>query len=1032
MTSGIQTTFRTACRNYKIYTKRCVMSAMRACLLTVADFGSQKQITDYPLAKIKESRGFRDLLVGFFESLINVLHETDALYTDEPLMENIARWVYTMSSSTLRPFRHTATTIALAMELALASVAGKLDDRITKTQQQVDAEKARKGKSRNREMLANLQKSLNVANHNREMCGKYMLDNFDVGFVHRYRDIDARIRTECVEALGSWIWVLPTVFMEPEYLRYLGWLLSDIVASVRQEVLRQLTRVFKRDTAKLGHFIDRFRPRLMEMATQDLDVSVRVAAVNVIEVLGENGMLEPDEIDNIGKLIFDSEPRIRKSVVKFFADIVDAAVEQKVEAMGGEEAVEEMFPESEDVDESAPRKEWLEVKVLAENLSVYESQLEDSDAEGRRVLDIPAEMISTIAPETRMSLASQVLYDKMETVKDWGILIGYLLHDHTTSSKSKSSSRNSTEATLRQNLAPTAEEEAILLEVLVAAVKQNLVHILEADKGKKKPIRGDVTESADDVALNLAQAMPKLLNKFGAEPKTATTVLRLQHLLDFDVLQQLRQDASTFEHLLDGICTQFTRHLDRDVVSSATLALLRARKCEDFEETVDLKISELWENVIDALRTLDQANELSKRGGLGAGVLSRLSNTLMKMSRLAGIKSCVDVLEAEGSLEGSKAPVIEILVSTVHRGRFEHPDEELDDLEDEAASFAINCCTSYFGWKVVSLTRAMEMQTDVTSDAISRLSKLRKDYHTNLVHTFSSRAINDDIRLFAAGSLCDLHVAFSSLKRALDHWSAVGALKKYAGLTALSPEIHPGLVPELINIFDGAERAYAKKAKKHLNEPAEDEDPIDDDQLSDAEDDEELSASEKHAAELRAEKALCEIAAKYLRAILSQVVDRTGPHAGKLRKRLLRNATKLGKNFQDTVAYLDEKKMREDKAAKARRAASRAKSRAPATQKQPAKSAEMVIEEDDSEDEQPAQEQEAEAEIVVEGNGSEDDQPEDDQPEDDQPEDDQPEEGTEEDLRQRELVDDPIEDPDSDDGDAGANNAADEESILGD
>lgn len=937
-------------------------------------------------------------------------------------MENIARWVYTMSSSTLRPFRHTATTIALAMELALAGVARKLDDRITKTQQQVDAEKARKGKSRNREMLANLQKSLNEANNNREMCGKYMLDNFDVGFVHRYRDIDARIRTECVEALGSWIWVLPTVFMEPEYLRYLGWLLSDIVAPVRQEVLRQLTRVFKRDTAKLGHFIDRFRPRLMEMATQDLDVSVRVAAVNVIEVLGENGMLEPDEIDNIGKLIFDFEPRIRRSVVKFFADIVDAAVEQKIEAMGGEEAVDEMFPESEDVDESAPRKEWVDVKALAENLAVYESQLEDSDPEGQRVLDIPAEMISAIAPETRMSLASQVLYEKMETVKDWGILVGYLLHDHTTSSKSKSSAKNSTEATLRQHIAPTAEEEAILLEVLVAAVKQNLVHIMEADKGKKKPIRGDVTESADDVALNLAQAIPKLLNKFGAEPGTATTVLRLQHLLDFDVFQQLRQDSSTFENLLDGICTQFTRHLDKDVVSSATLALLRARKCEDFEETVDLKISELWENVLDALRTLDQGNNLSKRGGLSSGVLSRLSNTLMKMSRLAGIKSCVDVLEAEGTVQGSKAPAIEILVSIVHRGRFEQPDEELDDLEDEAASFAINCCTSYFGWKVLSLTRTIEMQTDITSDAISRLTKLRKDYQTNLIHTFSSRAINDDIRLFAAGSLCDLHVAFCSLKRVIDHWSTAAVSKKYAGLAGLSPEVHPGLVPELINIFDGAERAFAKKTKKHLNEPAEDEDPIDEDQLSDAEDDEELSASEKHAAELRAEKALCELAAKYLRAILSQVVDRTGPHAGKLRKRLLRNATKLGKNFQETVAYLDEKKMREDKAAKARRAASRAKSKAPAAQKQPAKSAEIVVDEDDSEDDEPAKE----AEIVVEIDGSEDEEPEEVE------EVEEPEEGTEEDLRRRELVNDPIEDPDSDDDDAAANNAADDESILGD
>lgn len=957
----------------------------------------QKQITDYPLSKIKESRSFRDLLVGFFESLINVLHETDALYTDEPLMENIARWVYTMSSSTLRPFRHTATTVALAMELALASVARKLDDRITKTQQSLDTEKSHKGKNRNKDMIANLQKSLNDANNNREVCGKYMMDCFEVVFVHRYRDIDARIRTECVEALGSWIWVLSTVFMEPEYLRYLGWLLSDVVPSVRQEVLKQLARVFKRDAAKLGHFIDRFRPRLMEMATQDTDVSVRVAAVSVLEVLGENGMLEPDETDNVGRLIFDFESRIRKAVVKIFSEMVGAAVEQRVEAMGGEEAVDEMFPESEDVDESAPRKEWVEVKALAETLAVYESQLEEEDgSEGRRVLDISADMVNAIFPETRMSLASQVLYEKMEPVKEWGILIGYLLHDHTTSTQSNGRSRKS-DAAIRKHVAPTAEEETILLEVLVAAVKQNLIHIAESDK-KKKPIRGEVTESPDDVALALAQSIPKLLNKFGEEAKNATIILRLLRLLHFDVLQNLHQGSSHFEQLLDGLCTQFSRHMDKDVVFNAALALLEARKHEEFEETVDLKISELWETCTDIVRNLDGSYHLSKRGELSANVLSQLSSALMKMGHLTRIKDCVDVLEASG--QGSEDSIISILVSTVHRGRFQQPDEELDDLEDETTSFAITCCDRYFLWKVVAFRRAVEMQTDVTSDEIKRLSKLKKTYETNLIHTFSSRAINDDLRLFATGRLCDLHVAFAAVKSTLHAWSAVGASKKYANLLSLSMEIHANLIPELISIFDSAERTYAKKTKKTLNEPAEDEDPVDDDQLSDDEDEEELSASEKRAAELRAENALIELAVRYSRAILMGVADQTGPHAGKLRKRMLRNATKLGRNFQETVTILDAKKVREHEAAKARRAAasaSRTKSKTPATaaRKQPAKSAEIIVAGDDDSDEEV------------------------------------PEEGTEEDLRRRELVEDPIEDPESDD-DAAANHAADDESILGD
>lgn len=1011
MTSETQTTFKTDYQNYKICIKRYVTRINTTS--GVADVW-QKQITDYPLAKVKESRTFRDNLVGFFESLINVLHETEALYTDEPLMENIARWVYTMSSSTLRPFRHTATTVALAMELALASVAEKLDQRITKTQANLEKERAQRGQKRNKEMIANLLSSLKEAKANRDMCGRYILDCFEVVFVHRYRDIDARIRTECVEALGSWIYVLPTVFMEPEYLRYLGWLLSDVVASTRQEVLRQLARVFKRDAAKLGHFIDRFRPRLMEIATQDLDVSVRVAAISVIEHLGQAGMLEPDEIDATGKLIFDYEPRIRKAVVKFFDEAVEAAVEAKVESMGGAEAVKDIFPEPEDADDPmTPRTEWMEIKALAETLAIYESQLEDDDAETRRGIDMSADMLSAVAPETRMSLASQALYEKLDIVMNWEILIGYLLHDHTTSTSAKSKSKpTAMDIAMRQHVAPTAEEEAILLEVLVASVKQNLTQVAEAEKrDKRSHIRGHLVQE-DDIDITLIKRLSDLLNKFGAEPKTAISVLRLQRMMDVSLIYQMHLHRQ-FDTVLTGICTQFTRHVDKDMIFEVALGLLHCRKSEECEETLDLKLSGLWDYVVGSLRNLDSSHDLSKRGELSIPLLRGLTTTLMKISNLVKIKDCVDVLELENTVAGSTDSLIKILVKTVHRGRFQQPDDELDDLEDEATSFAIKSCNFYFMWKVRSLMNAIDSATDVSSSDINKLAELRKLYQTNLIHTFSSRAINDDLRLFATGSLCDLHNTFSSIKRTMSHWAASGANKQYAGLLALDQEIQPGLIPELINVFDGAERTFAKKTKKSLNEPAEDEDPIDEDQLSDDEEEEDLSIGERRAAELRAEKSLCELTAKYVLAILSEVVDQTGPHKGKLKKRLLRNATKLGKNYQETVAFFDVKKMREAEEAKKRRAASRAKSRskpkAPAAR--PALSEEIVVNADD--------ESEAEAEIEAE-----------DEIED------PPEEGTEEDLRRRELMEeDPIEDPDSepeaDGGDGGAA-AAEEESILGD
>ncbi|KAK3378382.1 UreD urease accessory protein-domain-containing protein [Podospora didyma] len=981
------------------------------------------RITDYPLiSRDRSSRPFRDLLIGFFRSLVIVMHETDVLYKDAALMENIARWVASMSSSTLRPFRHTATTVALAMEAALVEVAKKLDDRITKMTQQVEAEKTRKGKNKDR--LHVIEKNLQEADENRKICQDQISDFFETVFVHRYRDIDPKIRTECVEALGSWIWLLPTVFMKPEYLRYLGWMLSDVMPQTRQEVLKQLARLFKRDAEKLGHFTDRFRPRLVEMATKDSDVSVRVAAITVIQILKDIGMLEPDEIDSIGRLIYDSELRVRRAVIDFFAGCVNDSIETKIESMGGNDAVDELFGDEDEDDYFLPRRDWISIKCLAELLAAYDAQLEEESlAEPPRGLDIAVEMVQAVAPETRISLASQVLYDRIDQVKNWELLSGYLLYDHTASSKTKSKSRSkgsSNEAALRDALAPEDREEPILLEVLSAAVKQSLASNTEVDKSRRKA-RPD--ESPEDSAVHLAQIIPRLLKKFGAEASTAVVVLRLEHSLDLDIFQQLRQDSTTYTRLLDEICTQFDRHVDRGVVAEAATALLHARRHNELEEITDAKIVELWETVINALRHFDKMCELSVRGNLDEAHIAQLGYILLKSSKLASIANPIEVLEAEGQLEGSDSPAIDLFVRMVHRGRLDQVDEALDDLEDEAVSFAVKCSQFYFMWKVRSLIDATHAGTDISARDVGRLETLRKTFETNLVWTLSSRGTNDDLRLFATGGLCDLHVVFATLRQQVTEQGPEVA-RKYAVLEPLFQPITPQLTNELIEIFDSAERAYARCIKRSLNEPAEDEDPIDDDQFSDDDSDDDLPPIEKKGKELKNERALCELAGKLVLTIAAKMVDQVGPNAGKLKRRMLRNQNKLGHNLKETLSYLDESKLKEKTTGGSRRKAisEKAKGKQPVRPRGAAAAG-------GSDGRGPL------SEIIV-GDGSDDD-------EEEEVEDPFAEEGTVEDLRRRGLLDeeDPIEDDDHDSADdeirakgrAGGDDIIDEdESISGD
>ncbi|KAG7288707.1 hypothetical protein NEMBOFW57_005063 [Staphylotrichum longicolle] len=1010
---------------------------------------TEEGITDYPLiSRAKSSKSFRDLLVGFFRSLVTVLHETDVLYKDNMLMDNIARWVASMSSSTLRPFRHTATTVALAMEAALVEVAKKLDDRITKMTQQVDAEKSRKGK--NKERLAVIQKNLEEAEQNRQLCQEQITDFFETVFVHRYRDIDAKIRTECVEALGTWIWHLPTFFMEPEYLRYLGWMLSDPTPQTRQEVLKQLARILKRDAEKLGHFIDRFRPRLVEMATKDADVSVRVAAISVIQILKDTGMLEPDEIDAIGRLVFDSELRVRRAVIDFFAGCVNDSIETKIEEMGGSDAVDELFGDDEEDDYFSPRRDWISIKCLAELLAAYDAQLEEENQTlPVRGLDIAVEMVQAVAPETRISLASQVLYEKIDQVKNWELLSGYLLYDHTTSTKSRSSSkRTSNEKALKNAVAPEGSEESVLLEVLASAVKLSLASASEADRSRRRQ-RPDAADVAEDSAVHLAGIIPRLLNKYGAEASTAVIVLRLEHFLPLDVFQQLRQDSTTYSRLLDEICTQFDRHVDRGVLAEATTALLHARRYDELEEMTDSKIADLWETAINALRHFDKTQELSDRGNMEAPAITQLGSILLKISKLASIADCVEVLEAPGQSDETSNPVIELLIRTVHRGKLEAVDEALDDLEDEAVSYAIQAAHFYFMWKVHTLLTPVQTHTAIPARSIERLSTLRKTYANNLIWTLSSRGTNDELRLFATGALCDLHVLFASLRETVKQQPP-----PHNHLPTLEPlfePIQPGLTNELIEIYNAAERAYARCLKRTLNEPSHDEkqqqqhqQPLDhlsedEPEEEDDEDDDEdeaaadaaLSPTERKGKELKLERALCELAGKLVLAILAKMVDRRSP-GGKLRRRMVRNQAKLGGNLRETVGYLDEARLRERVAAATAAAAgggggkkrgggvggkgkgkakavagagnSAGVSRAAAAKKAAALSEEILVEGEDESDVSEVEEAEP-----------------------------TPEEGSREDLRRRELLDDPIEDDEEEEEAGGGGDKMDEdESVIGD
>lgn len=868
-------------------------------LTDLQDEYQQKRPTDYPLiSKAKGNTSFRATMTGFFQSLISTAHAAGILYSDMAMIENIEVWVTTMSSSAIRPFRHTATVIALAIGTTMCGLATENAESIAKTMRQKEGEQ--KKKTVNKDRVAALQAKVGEGERKRAATESVLTDLFDTVYVHRYRDVDPKIRVDCVAALGTWITTAPDIFFGGQYLRYLGWVLSDTSAPTRAEVIKQLTKLFKNkeDVGRLRAFTERFRPRLVEMATRDAEPGIRAATVDLLDLIRDTGLLEPDDIDAIGRLVFDTEPRVRKAVAGFFAENINDLFESAVEDLGGEEGLVEALGEEVEDEYDTPRITWLKLKCLAEVLRSYDQEDEETQAVGTESLNAPS-------VDSRFSLAAQAIYDGVREVKDWEVLAGYLLYDHSSVPQDVSD----TDVTFKARCQLNEREEILLLEVLNVAVKSRLTEAIDLEKDKKGKItkarKEESREIQETTALHLAQAIPRLLKKFGASPATASAVLRLEHVLNLEIFQELRQDSTTYAALLDDINKQFMTHVDPGVLTEASTALLHARSFEDLEEITEEKVSALWEDVIATFRELED-----RRDSDISEDLSELISTVRRMSNLASISDCVAFLDSQppSSQKGKTSDVTTegtpygLLLDLISEFGVSDSDNNNNTSAegDELSTAAMKTLLFYFMWHVRSL------QTSLAANDFIRSLPTYSPFAATLLAVISSRPGTDPVRLAAAGTYLDLHTLFATFRHI-----APPSPEQTVNIHALIHAIHPEAQSALLKTFTAAEKLFAKKSRKSLSAPTDSDLSLasepEDSNSDDDDDDDDTAASDARKAELlHAEKSLCELAGKLVLAVLGRVFEKPGEE--KVRKRLLRNRTLLGGNFGQVLAFLEEEK----------------------------------------------------------------------------------------------------------------------------
>ncbi|KAF9559794.1 hypothetical protein CPC08DRAFT_666116 [Agrocybe pediades] len=721
----------------------------------------------YPLtSKLPVFKRFRKSLSEWIERLVISASDLGLLYSTQ-LMETLQQWVVSMSSSQIRSFRHTATVIALESETALCTVAAATDKEAEVVTRQREGEKKRKGSKGANPRLKELEGKAQAIKQKQNKLKAFIKEFVDGVFVHRFRDLDPNIRAECTRAIGLWIRKYPEHFLDPHYLRYVGWVLSDSNNHVRLEAVRALSGVY--DQAEyipsLTLFTERFKSRLLDMATSDIDLSIRVAVIRVLGDIEGHFPLEEEQREKLCLLLFDEEPRVRK------------AVSALVRTVWEEETEEQINLQSDLTDKD---KERIGFKVLASLLVKWSQALdaiagenEDSElgddarqAEGSvdgssRRASRRKEVVALIKPgdKGRIFFSVEALWDEIESIGDWEALLDLLLLDH--SATDEDGNINSTpRPRARTNGKKSGDdyvvdgawrleesEESTLLVVLVASITQAIAESANAKKGQEENV-------SNDIARALIKGLPRLFIKHQSDQTRIAEVLLLPKLMNLDLYLEMRMIAA-YNGIWDDVIKQFMSHSSAKVLSHARDAIDYFMSATSLSNSNSSKILELEDELSTQLRDLVAGRDEIEIASFSEDEVHAISAWCMRLAVLFGTRNMTAWIEEDEG--GKQSSAWDIVSALIERGRLGYNEEEL------MVEQALQVLTLHVFWK----TKGLADHEDLTQEE-TRYKEVLVEQRDSLLEKLSEYAIGTEsntvegVKRAAFRHLIDLHILFSS------------------------------------------------------------------------------------------------------------------------------------------------------------------------------------------------------------------------------------------------------------------------------
>ncbi|GAA5954369.1 hypothetical protein JCM3765_004438 [Sporobolomyces pararoseus] len=762
-----------------------------------------KQGSDHAYPLISKSKGykkFRSSLGQFLLKLLTTASE-DILFSTS-FYEHFQAWTHALSSSQIRALRHTATVIVLLSIDALTILEDKIRKEHSQAMRAKEAEEKKNRKDKSR--LKDMEKQVQEIHERLEAVEAFEEEAYTSVFVNRYRDADFVIRAECIASLGNWMKLNPDHWIDGDYLRYIGWVLSDESKEARRDSVRALSSLYDKDQyiGKLHHFTDRFKGQLVDMAMGEHDLAVRVQAIQVVRQIDGHGLLDEDQRDKVAQLVFEKEKRVRVAAAELFKSILDEEVEQRKTELDSERKTSKgrKIGGKKAKEEDAELETQLELKVVAELLVKYGKALdgidreaadgaeddEDSESSSRRKkqgneLNL-SDLVDVKVHRSRIALAAEALWDGVGSLQDWEALLSYLLRDHSqhapngkANGKKKGSGKKNKRADededaddvndeeeegegaeqevgaeLPASIKLTEEEETLVIELLVAC----LAKLTQTSSTTKKDKEQD-DELQAEIARAVIDALPRLFAKHQTFPARMIDVLAIPRLIQLDLYHD---ESNAYETLWDDVKKQLLKHTDSDVLDQAVRTIAHFLEATDLSTENQLKMPELEEALLAALRQCVDDKDIES-ATFEEDEIHNLAACVARIDKLSRVKNINTLEDNDG---GKQTSVWEILDSIVNRGRLGYNEEA------EMIEHALSVLGLHVSWQLQTV--ALESRESgavelLTLDSISSRRNALLEKCEEFAVGNETNAV-EGVKEVALSVLLDIHFASAAITSA--------------------------------------------------------------------------------------------------------------------------------------------------------------------------------------------------------------------------------------------------------------------------